>query len=68
MFINVLRIDKIVRKYGFDIFRTSRGPTTGEIQNLKKYCLYFLFSFITFVICIYVMANLQQFWLLSIVP
>jgi hypothetical protein len=60
MAINVIRIIKIVGKYGFDLFKGNRGATTIEIAKIKKYFLYFLLSMLTFVASIFIMAYIKQ--------
>ena len=42
MAVNVIRIIKIVGKYGFDLFKTGRGPTAIEITKIKSMSFTFL--------------------------
>ena len=61
MFINVLRIDGVVRKYGFDVFKAGRGPNPSEVAKIKKYLFYFFLSMLTFVVFIFIMAYIKQY-------
>lgn len=60
MRINVLRISKLVGRYGSDLFKTGNGPTAIELHRLKKYILFFLLAFLAFILLIFVMAYLKQ--------
>ena len=61
MIINALRVDNVVRKYGFDIFKAGRGPNPGEVSKIKKYSFYFFLCMLAFLVFIYIVAYLQQY-------
>jgi uncharacterized membrane protein len=61
MFINVLRVNRISRKYKIlDFFRGGTGPTATEWRKIGKYFTYFLLSGVAFIVFLFIMAIIQE--------
>jgi hypothetical protein len=59
MAVNVLRIVRIVGKYGLNFFATHEGPNDIERAKIKKYFLYFFLSMIIFVAFIFLLNSIK---------